>query len=62
MNAVEIRGVNETAWKLLKDKVREKYISWDSTAFPDGEYRVRVSLRGQRRAVLSPRSFTLVRR
>ena len=29
---------------------------------PAGEYRVRVSLRGQRRAVLSPRSFTLVRR
>jgi hypothetical protein len=29
---------------------------------PAGEYRVRVSLRGQRRALLSPRSFTLVRR
>jgi hypothetical protein len=28
---------------------------------PAGEYRVRVSLRGQRRSVLSPRSFTLVR-
>ncbi|PYT22891.1 MAG: hypothetical protein DMG58_29130 [Acidobacteria bacterium] len=38
---VEIRGV--TAWKLLKDKVKEKYISWDSTAFPDGEYRLRVT-------------------
>ena len=40
---VEIRGVNETGWKLLKDKVKEKYISWDSTAFPDGEYRLRVT-------------------
>jgi hypothetical protein len=39
---VEIRGVNETAWKLLKDKLKEKYISWDSTAFPDGEYRLQV--------------------
>jgi len=29
---------------------------------PAGEYRVRVSLRDRRRAVLSPRSFTLVRR
>ena len=29
---------------------------------PAGEYRVRVSLRKERRAVLSPRSFTLVRR
>jgi len=29
---------------------------------PAGEYRVRVSLREQRREVLSPRAFTLVRR
>ena len=29
---------------------------------PAGDYRVRVSLLGQRRVVLSPRSFTLVRR
>jgi hypothetical protein len=40
---VEIRGEKETAWKLLKDKVAEKYISWDSTAFPDGDYRLRVT-------------------
>ena len=40
---VEIRGVHESAWKLLKDKVREKYISWDSTAYPDGEYKLRVT-------------------
>jgi hypothetical protein len=40
---VEIRGVGETTWKLLKDKVREKYISWDSTAFPDGEYELRIT-------------------
>src|SRR5579864_2214673 len=40
---VEIRGAAETEWKLLKDKVREKYLSWDSTAFPDGEYRLRVT-------------------
>jgi len=40
---VEIRGLHETAWKLLKDKVREKYISWDSTAFPDGEYKLRIT-------------------
>jgi len=43
MYKVEIRGVNETEWKLLKDKVAEKYISWDSTAFPDGEYRLRIT-------------------
>ena len=40
---VEIRGVHETNWKLLKDKLKEKYWSWDSTAFPDGEYRLRVT-------------------
>lgn len=40
---VEIRGSGETEWKLLKDKVTERYVSWDSTAYPDGEYRVRVT-------------------
>lgn len=40
---VEIRGVNETEWKPLKDKVTDKYFAWDSTTFPDGEYRLRVT-------------------
>jgi hypothetical protein len=40
---IEVRGVHESTWKLLKDKVKEKYISWDSTAFPDGEYKIRVT-------------------
>jgi hypothetical protein len=40
---VEIRGIGESEWKLLKDKVSEKYFSWDSTAFPDGEYRLRIT-------------------
>jgi hypothetical protein len=40
---VEIRGVNETEWKPLKAKLTDKYISWDSTAFPDGDYRLRVT-------------------
>ncbi|MGP8245684.1 MAG: hypothetical protein ACLQVN_14345 [Bryobacteraceae bacterium] len=40
---VEIRGVNETEWLPLKDKITDKYLSWDSTAFPDGEYRLRVT-------------------
>ena len=43
IHTVEIRGVQETTWKLLKDKLKEKYLSWDSTAFPDGEYRIRVT-------------------
>jgi hypothetical protein len=41
--ALEIRGVHETKWQPLKDKLHEHYWSWDSTAFPDGEYRVRVT-------------------
>jgi hypothetical protein len=40
---VEIRGVNETGWKLVRDKVYENYLSWDSTAFPDGKYVIRVT-------------------
>jgi len=40
---VEIRGVKESTWRLLKDNVKDKYLSWDSTAFPDGEYVLRVT-------------------
>jgi hypothetical protein len=40
---LEIRGVNETTWQLIKDKIRDHYYSWDSTAYPDGKYMVRVT-------------------
>lgn len=40
---VEIRGVKESGWKLLKENVKEKYLSWDTTSFPDGEYVLRVT-------------------
>jgi hypothetical protein len=40
---VEIRGVKESSWKILKDGVKEKYLSWDSAAFPDGEYELRIT-------------------
>lgn len=40
---LEIRGAGETTWKLLKDEIHEAYYSWDSTAFPDGEYRLRLT-------------------
>jgi hypothetical protein len=39
----EIRGAGETAWKPLRDKIQENYLSWDSTAFPDGKYVVRIT-------------------
>jgi hypothetical protein len=41
---VEIRGRGESEWKLLKDKLKDKEWSWDSTAFPDGEYELRVTV------------------
>jgi hypothetical protein len=40
---LEIRGEKETVWKLLKDNLRDHYYSWDSTAFPDGKYVLRVT-------------------
>ncbi len=39
----EIRGVNETVWKPLKDKIHEQYLSWDSTTLPDGKYVIRIT-------------------
>lgn len=40
---VEIRGVAETAWKLLRDHVHERYLSWDSSAYADGKYVLRIT-------------------
>ncbi len=40
---LEIRGAGESEWKPLKDKLKKAHWSWDSTAFPDGEYRIRVT-------------------
>jgi hypothetical protein len=40
---VEIRGVSETNWQLLRDDLREKQISWDSTSYADGKYVLRVT-------------------
>ncbi|MGE5647898.1 MAG: hypothetical protein ACM336_19145 [Acidobacteriota bacterium] len=39
---VQIRGENETVWKPLTDKLTERRFSWDSTSFPDGDYRIRI--------------------
>jgi hypothetical protein len=41
---IEIRGVKETDWKPLKDKLRERHYSFDGTAFADGDYRIRVTV------------------
>ncbi|HMF75676.1 MAG TPA: hypothetical protein VK604_08455 [Bryobacteraceae bacterium] len=41
---VEIRGKNETGWRLLKDKLLDRYFAFDGSAFPDGRYVVRVTV------------------
>ena len=40
--AVYFRGESETGWKLLKDKLEQKFYSWDSTAMPDGAYYLKI--------------------
>ncbi len=39
---VYYRGDGETRWKLLKDKINDKFYSFDSALLPDGGYTVRV--------------------
>ena len=40
---VEIRGLNEKEWKLLRDKVKEKHVSWETDSWPDGDYVLRIT-------------------
>ncbi len=40
---VEIRGKNDTLWRTLKDKLQDHYYAFDSSAFADGEYVIRVT-------------------
>jgi hypothetical protein len=40
---IEIRGKGETLWRVLKDKVQDRFFSFDSSALPDGSYLVRVT-------------------
>jgi WD40 repeat protein len=40
--SVYYRGEGETEWKLLKDKLEQKFYSWDGTALPDGAYYLRI--------------------
>jgi hypothetical protein len=39
---VYYRGENEQDWKLLKNKLEQKFYSWDTTSFPDGAYYVKI--------------------
>ncbi len=40
--SIYFRGENETTWKLLKDKLDNRYYSWDTTTMPDGAYYLKI--------------------
>jgi WD40 repeat protein len=40
--AIYYRGENEQDWKLLKDKLEQKFYSWDTTSFADGAYYLKI--------------------
>ncbi|MBS1799027.1 MAG: hypothetical protein JSS95_04295 [Acidobacteria bacterium] len=40
--SVWYRGVDEKNWRLLKDKIGDRYLSFDSSLLPDGSYSLKV--------------------
>jgi sugar lactone lactonase YvrE len=40
--SVYYRGEGETNWHLLKDKLTQKFYSWDTTSMPDGAYYLKI--------------------
>lgn len=40
--SIYFRSENETAWKLLKDKLDTRFYSWDTTTIPDGAYYLKI--------------------
>ena len=40
--SVYYRGENEKDWKLLKDKLEQKFYSWDTNSMPDGAYYLKI--------------------
>ncbi len=40
--SVYYRGEAEQNWRLLKDKLTQKYYSWDTTSMPDGAYYLKI--------------------
>jgi hypothetical protein len=40
---VEIRAKGSSQWKLLKDDLQDRFYAFDTAAFPDGQYVVRVT-------------------
>jgi hypothetical protein len=40
--SVYYRGEGETTWKLLKDKIDQRFYSWDTSTMPDGAYYLKI--------------------
>ena len=40
--SVWYRGLGETTWRLLKDKISDRFLSLDASLLPDGRYEVKV--------------------
>ena len=40
--AVYYRGEGEQNWRLLKDKITQRFYSWDTTTMPDGAYYLKI--------------------
>jgi hypothetical protein len=40
--AIYYRGETEQNWRLLKDKLKTRYYSWDTTSMPDGAYYLKI--------------------
>jgi sugar lactone lactonase YvrE len=43
MFAVYARGDGESTWRILKDKLAERFLSFDSALLPDGNYRLKIT-------------------
>lgn len=41
--AIYYRGETENTWHLLKDKLAQRFYSWDSTTMPDGAYYLKIT-------------------
>ncbi|HKV04211.1 MAG TPA: hypothetical protein VJO53_03770 [Candidatus Acidoferrales bacterium] len=40
--SIYFRGEDEQNWRLLKDKLTQRYYSWDTTSMPDGAYYLKI--------------------
>jgi hypothetical protein len=40
---VELRSKKSPMWRLLKDKLQERFYSFDTASFPDGDYVIRIT-------------------